>query len=172
MAEHRSSTRPAPLAPEPRDVNINDIGQHTVNSTTTVLTAPNGTLATVHLAWVVTIDPLDDNHESFIADEYGNIGDQDRELVEDGDYVLTHGCEERDYYYVAADPTAARGYAVANAAGYLVAQVNRSGYKVDPPRSAEELATSTPDFLKPVESPGPIPNSDEKPADTKAAAKS
>jgi hypothetical protein len=109
----------------------------------------------------VTIDPLDDNNESFITDENGVIGDQDRELVEDGDYVLNHGCEDRDFFYVEADPAAARGYAVSAASNYLVNHVNKSGYKVDPPAPPAD----TSDFHEPIESPGAIPNSDVKPDD-------
>jgi hypothetical protein len=105
---------------EERPVNINDIGQRTINSTTTVLVAPNGELATVHLGWIVTIGPLDDEDEEFLADEDGTIGDQDRELLEDGAYVLSHGCKDRQWYHVESDPASVRGYATAMAANMLV----------------------------------------------------
>jgi hypothetical protein len=109
---------------EERPVNIHDIGQRMVNSTTTILTAPNGEIATVHLAWVVTVAPEDDEGEPFLVDEDGNIGDQDRELLEDGAYVLSHGCLDRDTYHVVSDPTAVRGYATAQAANMLVANAS------------------------------------------------
>lgn len=160
---------------EERPVNLNDIGQRMVNSTTTILTAPNGEIATVHLGWIVTIAPEDENGEPFLVDEYGNIGDQDRELLEDGAYVLDHGCLDRDWYHVESDPTSVRGYAVAQAANLLVA--NASPIEVSVPvdtRAGRRAgrAADTQNAADPTKSPndsagsaaasGAIPNTDVK----------
>jgi len=149
-------------ADEPRPVNVDDISQRTVNSTTTVLTGPDGSIATVHLGWIVTIGPMDDESQMFAADDMGTLTDEDRALVEDGGYVLEHGCIDRDWLHVEADPSAVRGYAVASAANLLVKHLNDAKVTVGGP--PEPAQTGTPDIHKAPSSQGAIPNTNVKPA--------
>jgi hypothetical protein len=161
MAERKSSS----VVPEEKRVGVDDIAHNNVSSTVTILTAPSGDIATVHLGWIITVGPMNSDDEEFIVDEDGVIGDEDMLDLRDGSVVLSQGCMERDFVAIEADPTAVRGYANSLATNALIEYANhKTRHRADDRPSEESrqatssTTTATPSALRNTQ---PPPNKDE-----------
>jgi hypothetical protein len=155
----------APKAePKPPElIRQDEIRHDNVNSTTSILTSPDGDVATVHLGWIITVGPMNDDDETIIQDEDFVINDEDMATLRDGDQVLNNGAESRDWVHVESDPGAVRGYALAKASALLAdySNGNRRQPRTPQPFKAQD---EPPPSNKVTEAPKPDNTPAPKPA--------